>query len=533
MQCPNCGLTNPENARFCFECGTAFQKSIKMEYYQPSASTSCPKCGLSNPNSGKFCYGCGTVLTPLEVLIQPETRQCSTCGTTTDSSQLFCPNCSQPIVEKPLKPRIESAPVQSLDKQTECPACGQLTTGDYCYACGFNLAIHEQKRPADWWYCDRDSAIMAEIDPKLQILVSRISLDESLVEAIDNKLLKIQNREKARSIALQLFEGGVTTNFEALSQVRCPVCGTMSLAPTTHRPRQMRVSFPRYIALNASSICRNGLLYLRNYPQILLIFVCAIITDMGLIIFGLGFISSNTSNSLIPTLGIPLSVLPLGGISYSIIYFLMSIIISLISNSFFQCWYYTSLKELRHEKENSLIMRESFKNSFNYLPRVVAAQLAIIGIFFVFIFGFILAFIVGALLISSSSGIYQNVLLIIVFLLLGVIMAIILMILLTILFSYVSMSIVFDANSGVITSLKRSWRFARRYFWTTVGVYMVFLFLSFVIQYIQISISSPLYFLSSSSPLYLLIYFVSTRLVEAYRSMSLGWAYDEFKHTID
>jgi len=49
MQCPRCGFTNPEGAKFCIECGGAVQHS-------------CPRCGFNNLPRAKFCAECGTVL---------------------------------------------------------------------------------------------------------------------------------------------------------------------------------------------------------------------------------------------------------------------------------------------------------------------------------------------------------------------------------------------------------------------------------------------------------------------------------------
>ena len=50
MQCPSCGLDNPEGMKFCGECGAPFK-------YR------CPRCGFDNPPRFKFCRECGTSLT--------------------------------------------------------------------------------------------------------------------------------------------------------------------------------------------------------------------------------------------------------------------------------------------------------------------------------------------------------------------------------------------------------------------------------------------------------------------------------------
>ena len=48
MKCPNCQTVNPEDFRFCQECG---QKLAKPQF--------CPSCGNPNPKESKFCSECG------------------------------------------------------------------------------------------------------------------------------------------------------------------------------------------------------------------------------------------------------------------------------------------------------------------------------------------------------------------------------------------------------------------------------------------------------------------------------------------
>ena len=49
MTCPNCQTTNPDNAKFCIECGQALPRL-------------CAICGATNPVGAKFCHQCGAPL---------------------------------------------------------------------------------------------------------------------------------------------------------------------------------------------------------------------------------------------------------------------------------------------------------------------------------------------------------------------------------------------------------------------------------------------------------------------------------------
>ena len=51
MECSKCGFENPDQAKFCIECGTPFK-------FQ------CPNCGAETSANGKFCMACGFELKP-------------------------------------------------------------------------------------------------------------------------------------------------------------------------------------------------------------------------------------------------------------------------------------------------------------------------------------------------------------------------------------------------------------------------------------------------------------------------------------
>ena len=46
MQCPQCQAENPDQAKFCLECGAKLQAV-------------CPECGAALPPAAKFCFECG------------------------------------------------------------------------------------------------------------------------------------------------------------------------------------------------------------------------------------------------------------------------------------------------------------------------------------------------------------------------------------------------------------------------------------------------------------------------------------------
>src|SRR5262245_30036307 len=51
MECPGCHHENPEESRFCGECGSSLIGEV-----------TCSSCGRSNPSGQKFCNGCGNRL---------------------------------------------------------------------------------------------------------------------------------------------------------------------------------------------------------------------------------------------------------------------------------------------------------------------------------------------------------------------------------------------------------------------------------------------------------------------------------------
>lgn len=59
--CSSCGRENPDEARFCLQCGESL--SNRQENEAESAKVrSCPKCGKNNGPSAPFCVECGATL---------------------------------------------------------------------------------------------------------------------------------------------------------------------------------------------------------------------------------------------------------------------------------------------------------------------------------------------------------------------------------------------------------------------------------------------------------------------------------------
>ncbi|MFC2065394.1 zinc ribbon domain-containing protein, partial [Chloroflexota bacterium] len=53
MKCPSCNTSNPDDYKFCQQCGANL----------PQVSA-CPACGQGNPSGHKFCKKCGAALIP-------------------------------------------------------------------------------------------------------------------------------------------------------------------------------------------------------------------------------------------------------------------------------------------------------------------------------------------------------------------------------------------------------------------------------------------------------------------------------------
>jgi hypothetical protein len=76
MRCSQCGSDNPEDKRFCGDCGSSF-------------GNRCPKCGADNPPGKRFCGDCGSALSiPAAVIATLPQVQAS--GERRHLTVLFC-----------------------------------------------------------------------------------------------------------------------------------------------------------------------------------------------------------------------------------------------------------------------------------------------------------------------------------------------------------------------------------------------------------------------------------------------------------
>jgi ABC-type oligopeptide transport system substrate-binding subunit/class 3 adenylate cyclase len=58
MQCPSCQTENPEQAKFCLNCGAEL-------------TLLCPRCGTELPLHARFCFACGAQLGPPQTAVTP------------------------------------------------------------------------------------------------------------------------------------------------------------------------------------------------------------------------------------------------------------------------------------------------------------------------------------------------------------------------------------------------------------------------------------------------------------------------------
>ncbi|MHA1684652.1 MAG: double zinc ribbon domain-containing protein [Promethearchaeota archaeon] len=90
LNCPNCGKSNLENARFCIACGKPLPQSNKIQ---------CPKCKNYNEKNNVFCITCGERLPSQAPEWKEEDLKVTSTGRTppqwkSDPDIVFCSNCN-------------------------------------------------------------------------------------------------------------------------------------------------------------------------------------------------------------------------------------------------------------------------------------------------------------------------------------------------------------------------------------------------------------------------------------------------------
>ena len=119
MNCPTCQTPNPDGAKFCLNCGTAF-------------SFACPNCQAELPAQAKFCFNCGHQLAADQTPSQPQNL--------VDSTEIRLKR----FMPEDLKDKLESAR-QNGGMQGE----RRVVTTLFCDVVGSTVAA-EQLDPEDW-----------------------------------------------------------------------------------------------------------------------------------------------------------------------------------------------------------------------------------------------------------------------------------------------------------------------------------------------------------------------------------------------
>ncbi len=98
MRCPECGFNNPDDMRFCTNCGTKLEATAPPRAPTTSAK-SCPQCGAQVRPEARFCDQCGASLTVA----------CPQCGADATPGERFCSQCGQDL-EQATTPAASATP---------------------------------------------------------------------------------------------------------------------------------------------------------------------------------------------------------------------------------------------------------------------------------------------------------------------------------------------------------------------------------------------------------------------------------------
>jgi hypothetical protein len=106
MKCPQCGLENRVNARFCKQCGHSLQEHAVRPSPTAAPGTVCPACGATTKPEARFCPRCGR---PLVVQPGPEASPPTPPSPSTASTQPSMRPISQATTAPP-QPRPAAQP---------------------------------------------------------------------------------------------------------------------------------------------------------------------------------------------------------------------------------------------------------------------------------------------------------------------------------------------------------------------------------------------------------------------------------------
>ena len=144
MKCPHCNTENPEEARFCMECGYVLEEKGEI----------CSSCGNLNPPHAKFCLECGA---RMKSGGDPDVEYSEAPSEEPTEEEHTAPKTPD---ETPIKtPKVEYIPPKGSETWRElCPACNMssLTPKTYkgilssknileCDYCGAVFEEHSKK----------------------------------------------------------------------------------------------------------------------------------------------------------------------------------------------------------------------------------------------------------------------------------------------------------------------------------------------------------------------------------------------------
>lgn len=126
--CKNCGTENPEEARFCMECGMELEKEAEP----------CPSCGTLNPHNAKFCNECGISLIEKE---EPQERSEATKIPKKPPVEVYEIEDdvkSEPTDEESEDEKIDEETLVETKKVEYIPPTGSESWRELCPACNTN-----------------------------------------------------------------------------------------------------------------------------------------------------------------------------------------------------------------------------------------------------------------------------------------------------------------------------------------------------------------------------------------------------------